>query len=138
MSVSASDPARRPGLGCVGVVRGPSTSTSRLFTTVPIAGTLCPEELEKGIDVGSEPNVPAPGEWRGLVTDDDWAYLAANLSAERLGDLLGVLRECPPDVRAEFVAEIRGAAGFRDRSWPLGLARLLHNLESPPSEVPGR
>ena len=83
--------------------------------------------------MGSEPTVPAPEEWRGLVTDDDWQYLVANLSVERLGDLLLVLRECPPAARAGFVAEIRGAAGFRDRSLPLGLARLLHSLESPPA-----
>jgi len=99
-----------------------------------LLGTFRLEEIEKRIDVGSEPNELAPEEWRGLVTDDDWQYLAANLSDERLRDLLGVLRECPPDARAELVAEIRGAAGFRDRSWSLGLARLLHRLESPPSK----
>jgi hypothetical protein len=74
-----------------------------------------------------------PPEWHGLVTDDDWQYLAANLGAERLSDLLGVLRECPPDACADVVAQIRGAAGFHDRSMSLGLARTLHDLEAPPA-----
>lgn len=90
------------------------------------------------MDVGMEPSVSVPDEWRGLVTDDDWQHLAANLSVERLGDLLAVLRACPPAARGEFVAEIRGAAGFRDRSLPLALARLLHNLETQSPEEPRR
>lgn len=72
-----------------------------------------------------------PAAWDGLVTDDDWRVLAASLSAERLEDLLVVLRECPPSTRAEIVAEIRSAASFRDRSMTLALARVLHTLESP-------
>jgi hypothetical protein len=71
-----------------------------------------------------------------LVTEDDWQFLAANLSAGRLEDLLGVLRECSPATRAEVFAEIRGAASFRDRSMTLALARVMHNLESPPVRGP--
>jgi hypothetical protein len=86
--------------------------------------------------LGSESNQPAPPAWDGLVTDDDWQFLAASLSSERLEDLLGVLRECPPAARAEVVAEIRGAASFRDRSMTLALARVMHNLESPRDRKP--
>jgi hypothetical protein len=77
-----------------------------------------------------------PAEWEGLVSDEDWEYLSDRLSADRRRDLRGVLSECPVALRAAFVAEIRKASGFGDRSIALAIARLMDRGDLPsPSEV---
>ena len=70
-----------------------------------------------------------PEQWNGLLSDEDWKYLSDRLSAERLRDLHGVLSECPAELRAACVAEIRNASGFGDRAVALAIARLMHSAE---------
>lgn len=71
-----------------------------------------------------------PGVWDGLVCAEDWAYLSATLSNDRLRDLHGVLLECSADVRREVVTEIRTVAALGDRAVVHALARVTDRAES--------
>lgn len=79
-----------------------------------------------------------PEQWKSLVSDEDWKYLSGRLSAERRRDLYGVLSECPAELRASCVAEIRNASGFGDRAIALAIARLMHSAERSARSAVGR
>lgn len=70
------------------------------------------------------------GSWGGLVSAEDLQYLSSSISPDRLRDLRRVLEECPAELRAAVVAEIREASGFGDRAIVLALARVTHAADS--------
>lgn len=73
-----------------------------------------------------------PAEWGELVGLEDWRYLSDHLSDERMHDVRIMLRECPPGVGANLVAEIRTLipGSQPDHALVLALARLTYDADS--------